>query len=260
MFSTDNLPPDLATLLADATPRDRQTGRLGAEIVQWVHPQQGSLYLKVAPHGAGEDFLAEARRLRWLAGKLPVPNIVYLNTVDDTDYLLISGVPGKVAHDPAWQTDPARLMRLLAEGLHRIHALPTEDCPFNTILADELAEAERRIREQVLDRDAFLAHAENRTPETVLASLHERVTLIDDEVFTHGDFCLPNILITDWNIAGYIDWAIAGLADRHRDLMCIVDTVEHNLGESWVPVFFEAYGVAVNWDKIRFYQDLDLFY
>jgi kanamycin kinase/aminoglycoside 3'-phosphotransferase-2 len=36
---------------------------------------------------------------------------------------------------------------------------------------------------------------------------------IEEPVFIHGDYCLPNILVAGDKLGGVIDWDFGGLAD-----------------------------------------------
>jgi aminoglycoside phosphotransferase len=42
----------------------------------------------------------------------------------------------------------------------------------------------------------------------------------EDLVFTHGDYCLPNILIDKWDIGGFIDWGRGGISDGLESIDC----------------------------------------
>lgn len=256
-----NLPALLREILGQADVLHAQETRLGAGIFN-LRTQAGTeTFLKMALKESEEDLAAEVKRLKWLKGKLPVADVLFWGSDATRDYVLLSQLEGRPSHDPLWQSDLPRLMRSMAKGLRQIHQLPLVNCPFTGILDQELQEAERRIVENRLDLSGFLKASEQRSPQEVLGQLHQRKHCATDLVFTHGDFCMPNILVKNWKINGYVDWAIAGISDRHRDLMCVLDSVEHNCGAEALPFFFEEYGLAeVDMAKIAFFRDLDLFY
>lgn len=63
-------------------------------------------------------------------------------------------------------------------------------------------------------------------------------TLVDDKKYIidegyntliHGDFCLPNILVTNENNIGYIDLGDAGIGDPWRDYAWCIWSLEYNL-------------------------------
>jgi aminoglycoside phosphotransferase len=78
-------------------------------------------------------------------------------------------------------------------------------------------------------------------------------------VFTHGDYCLPNIMLKDGAVSGFLDLGRAGIADRYTDLALAARSIRHNMGdERLVNLFFHAYGLGeVDWRKVDYYILLD---
>ncbi|MCR5808173.1 MAG: phosphotransferase, partial [Clostridiales bacterium] len=59
----------------------------------------------------------------------------------------------------------------------------------------------------------------------------------------HGDYCLPNILLNDWKLSGYIDLGNGGMGDRHIDILWGIWTLRFNLGTNkYTDRFMDAYG------------------
>jgi aminoglycoside phosphotransferase len=83
----------------------------------------------------------------------------------------------------------------------------------------------------------------------------------EDLVFTHGDYCLSNIMISDGEVSGFIDWGRGGVADRYQDLALAIRSIIYNFGKEHVPLFLDAYGVKeLDEAKIYDYQLLDEFF
>ena len=82
----------------------------------------------------------------------------------------------------------------------------------------------------------------------------------EDLVFTHGDYCLPNIIVRDGALSGVIDWDYAGLADPYVDYVSCIWSIRYNYGEDaerLIPVFLETYGVELDQEKYEFYRKLN---
>ena len=66
---------------------------------------------------------------------------------------------------------------------------------------------------------------------------------LKSEVLIHGDYCLPNIILNNWRLSGYIDLGNGGIGDRHIDLLWGVWTLNFNLKTTaWTERFLDAYG------------------
>lgn len=66
---------------------------------------------------------------------------------------------------------------------------------------------------------------------------------LQSKVLLHGDYCLPNIILKDWKLSGFIDVGDGGVGDRHIDLFWGIWTLWFNLKtDKYRERFIDAYG------------------
>jgi aminoglycoside phosphotransferase len=254
------LPAGLGRELESTTLASRSVGRLGTYIYRYAPADGGpGLYLKLARLDSEDNLGDELLRLEWLQFRLRVPEVVSYEEWDGWRGLLIRELSGRPASDPVFASD-ARVIGAIAETLRQIHALDVTDCPFRGMLDWELDQAERRMCAGAFNRTAFLRHTTGRTPEEVLDELRANRHLARETVFTHGDFCMPNVMMDGWTPSGVLDWAQASVGDRSRDLMAMLGSIEMNCDAQWQDVFLEAYGEDVDPERIRYFTLLDQFF
>ena len=257
------IPPSLQPLLAHAEWQPITIGMSGAQVYRIVAPSQPLRYLKAAAGAQVVELCAERARLDWLRARLPTPHIDAW--AEDTErqraWLLLSEASGVMACESAVACDPARVVRALAEGLRHLHRLSKADCPFDMRLDHRLAQAEENIRVGLVDEAGIRARLAI-SPSELLARL--RATRPEeppaDLVFTHGDYCLPNVLLgaAGAHVSAYLDWGRAGIADRYQDLAIGARSVRHNLGAQWGPRFLAAYGLdQPDQRRLDWYEGLD---
>ena len=68
-----------------------------------------------------------------------------------------------------------------------------------------------------MDRDDFQPENAGREPVDIYQRLLETRPPVEDLVFTHGDYCLPNVILEDGRVRGFIDLGRAGVADRYQE-------------------------------------------
>jgi aminoglycoside phosphotransferase len=256
-----DLPRELAHAILGYAWERVTTGCSGAEVVRLERPGGPNLYLKAEPRNAEGELRAEKARLEWIGDRLPVPRVHAFVEDAAREYLLISAVPGIDASDPSHGEDMERLVALLAEGMRRIHHLPIEGCPFDPRLDAKIEAARVRMIRGRVDAADFDAERQGRTTEDLFGELIRTRPGVEDLVFTHGDYCLPNILLEEGAVRGFIDWGRAGVADRYQDLALAARSLEYNLGPEGIPLLFHAYGIPEpDPDRLAFYRLLDEFF
>lgn len=219
-----------------------------------------NLYIKMQRKGAIEPLFIEKKKLEWLQNKLPVPKVLYYGEEEDLEYIVISELKGA---DASSENHPHKeqLIMLLAKGLKQIHSLPIQDCPFNQTLEMKLKEAQKRMELHLVDEEDFDDIRKGKKAGDLYEELLKKRPLTEDLVFTHGDYCLPNIIIDGKRISGFIDLGRAGISDRYQDIALAVRSISYNIGEEYVSLFFQFYGLQeVDEEKFAYYQLLDEFF
>ncbi|MEM8875224.1 MAG: APH(3') family aminoglycoside O-phosphotransferase [Planctomycetota bacterium] len=238
----------------------------GASVFDVESPDVGRCFLKVQHETPAVSLEDEVRRLRWLAGKLPVPEVVafeqHQNGAGPCGYLVTRAVHGKPTHELI-RDEPFKVAKQMAEAARLLHELPLDDCPFDETLERRLAIAERNVANNRIDAKQL---SKDEKPADRLKRLTKKQPE-EDLVFTHGDLALPNVLVDFNGLAGVLDVGLAGIADRHRDLALVVKSLRYNLAHIgagvWaqyrtVETFYQWYGKdRVNKKKLKFYADLD---
>jgi kanamycin kinase/aminoglycoside 3'-phosphotransferase-3 len=206
--------------------------------------------------------------MQWLDGKLPVPKVLATEVKDGYRYLLMSKVRGRMALDEYYLNRPEELVTLLAEALKMLWSVDISDCPKTFDLDGELEEARYRVEHNLVDIDdaepETFGEGGFKDPQELLQWLYDHKPE-PDPVFSHGDFCLPNVFFEDGKVSGFIDLGDAGIADRWYDIALGYRSLKHNVDGHYGKVYegvdpdelFTKLGLAPDWEKIRYYILLD---
>ena len=235
------------------------TGLSSAQVFHLKNAEGENLYLKTAPR-VDSELAEERRKLEWLKGKLSAPEVRLFVQTDERDYLLISEIEGAGADEGLWKENIPRTIELLANGVRLIHSLPIADCPFDETLEAKIEQAQLRCELGLVDESDFDGERQGRTATDLFRELIATKPQSEDLVFTHGDYCLPNIIFKDWQISGFIDWGRAGVADCYQDVALLARSVSCNFGKEWMPFVFEALEIEPDWERVDFYRLLDEFF
>lgn len=197
------------------------------------------LYLKIIEGQQTLSLERESSILKWIDGRVPTPNLLYYGVQDGNEYQLTTEVTGT----PTYLVEPTErehAVKALGKALKMIHSLDSSECPIDNRVDNRL----KQLQENGVD----ISHLKDQPKESLL--------------FTHGDYCLPNIIIKDRELCGVIDWEYAGLADPYADFASCVWSMGYNFGleetaERWEPYFFMVYGLEdVDVGKLAYYRNL----
>ena len=226
-----------------------------SQIYLYQKPNAPDLFLKINIGATGAPLIREKEAMNWLQGKLPVPPVVAYHEEKNTTYLITKRLPGISSHEEPYRHNQEITFRILSEGLRAIHKVKAISCPLPQYTADGLIqEAKHNVQTGAVTTQSLKSRGDSRTPQEALNQVLSLCPLKEQNIFTHGDYCSPNILIHNNRLSGFIDWGSAGMGDPHRDLVSAQYSIRRNLGEEWVNPFFDHYGREhINEDILAFY-------
>ena len=235
-------------------------GQSGGAVFR-LHGKPGTpdLFLKYGSEFVAKDIGDEFVRLRWLAGYVPVPTVRQFIETDGQAWLLMTALPGETAHQALIARPDQRpaIVDTLAKFLTSLHAIPASECPFTSNHAHRLALARTRIDAGLVEEDDFDDEREGWSAEEVWQALQQHLPFAPDPVVTHGDFSLDNILIHNGEVAGCIDTARTGIADRYQDVAILWNSLGE-FGPLLQQRLLTEYGVAApDSRKLQFHLMLD---
>lgn len=218
-------------------------------------PAGETLFLKVVRQGWNPSAIAEAERTEWARHYLPVPHVRDRGVTRECTWLLTEGIDGVDATSAVFRKDVAGLVRQLAEGLRSFHNAPADVCPFQFRIADALHLVRDRLQTGQIDaaRD-FHPEFANLTAGAAVSRLVASIPHSEDVVVCHGDYCVPNILLKENRVVGYVDLGELAVADRWWDLAVATWSLNWNFGPGYEELFLQSYGVLRDDNRMQFYR------
>lgn len=233
-----------------------QMGMSGSTVYMFEH------YVLKIDEIKEKNITKEKDVLLWLKPFLPVPKVVLYLEKRKYAYLLMTKLDGVMTCHESVQDKPYDMIGLLAEGLKMLWNVPITNCPFDSRLTHKLAIARYHVEHDEVDieqaeDDTYGEHG-FKDPKDLLNWL-ETHQYEEELVFSHSDYCLPNVFIKNQQITGFIDFDRAGIADKWADIALCVRSIYHNFGNnpSYIEHLFSSLDMKPNWDKIKYYILLD---
>ena len=229
-------------------------GRSGDGV--WRSPD-GAAYAKQGDVGD------ECDRLLWLASiGFPAPRV--LDFEESTSTLVMTAIPGV----PLSALPAGSAAGGLAAGLsmlRSLHDIPVGDCPFDARLEVAVLLAQKNVADGLVDEGDFDVVRRGASASRLLTELLADVPRASeleatDLVVTHGDACLPNLIVDPDTLrpTGILDVGRLGTADRHQDLALLT----RSAGDAALNPAFASLVVDDPMDpwRLEFYRLLDEFF
>lgn len=255
-----HLPNTIRNDLRNFSPVETIKGRLNDQIIKFINKKQELVYLKIGEGISVKSIEQEIIVLNWLKNKnIVVPCVINFATENGKTYLLITSVEGVPSHKIKNQSKKD-ILRVVAEALLNFHKLDMHDCEKLNTIDKDLSEIRSYIDLKVINIDCFKKANNGKTPEDVFNYLKAAKNKLSNNVITHGDYCLPNLIITKTGY-GFIDLGDCGLGDKYKDFSSLEVSIKRNYGQEWIGTFYQYYNRDMNIDKtkIKYYQFIDQF-
>lgn len=206
--------------------------------------------------------------LRWLEGKIPAPAVLETEVREGFRWTVMTRISGKMACADRYRADPHRLVRVLADAMKRLWAVDISGCPVDQTPRGKLDRARALVEGGKVDMELVEPEtfSENgfSSPAALLQWLEDNAPACQP-VLTHGDFCLPNIFLENWDFSGFLDLGRSGAGDKWTDIAICWRTLRDNFGGHYgeaVPGFhpdelFEALGVEKDEERMKYYLLMD---
>ena len=196
--------------------------------------------------------LQNAQKMQtFLSGYGLAPEVVHFET-GDFDYMISKKALGRSAIDREYRREPRRLARALGEFLLKIHSLPVGQCPVSGLTDKWIGDFYAAVDKT----DGVYKHISEYIGIETLSKakeiVNENAAFLASDTVLHGDYCLPNVMLTDFEAKHAIDLGEGGVGDRHFDLFWGLWSLSYNLKtDAYGDDFLSAYGKkSVNKDLI----------
>ena len=216
-----------------------------------------------------EESKTEYDIMKWDAVKDVVPNVLAYEVVENTSYLIMSKMDGKMLCSEEYMHNPRKLVKVMADGLKHLWSIDVSNCPCDYSLDKKLQMAKYNVENGLVDMD-------NCQPDTYgekgFANSEELLEWLYDNkpdeelVLAHGDYCLPNIFGEGNEFKGFIDVGKMGKADKWQDIALGYRSLKNNIKGVYngvkydyfnPDILFEELGIEPDWEKIKYYILMD---
>ena len=220
--------------------------------------KDGGYFLKSASKGALER---EAFMTRYFYAKGLAANVLEYISEGGRDWLLTTKICGDDGITAKYLEQPKRICDIFAERLALLHAENFSECPIPNHTELYLAKAERNKCADTFDKSFFPNSWGYASAEEAWAVVEARGHLLQTNTLLHGDYCLPNIILDDWQFSGFIDLDKGGKGDRHVDIFWAIWTLYWNLHtHDYRERFIDVYGRdKVDEDMLRVVAAVEVF-
>jgi aminoglycoside phosphotransferase len=250
-------PKELREIIGDGVVVETRTTRLGGECAFVQGPRVGELLITFGGGQQRLELLREVRLLRSVGNFSLIPECVGFVDEGDTAFLVVKKIHALPLNE-AWSAIGNETgLRILDEVFEFLSQATGE--LLNRLadgVSEELADIRRLLDAKAIDAEAFKKDTHGIAPEAFFDASREQFARKRNEILTHGDLCLPNILVKPDGHWVLIDWGKSGRGPVARDLASLEGSLERNAIGGAFDALLSRLGIS---DTPEFRSELTLF-
>lgn len=243
--------------------RDKGHGRYATVSVDIPRLSRG-WHIKLRPGSESSSLEDEARRTKWARKHLPSPKKAYTFRMPGVAMLITKTLEGSPSYKYIDILDPPTIIAGLSVALRTMRNVNTDNFPFSppiwtteqAVKSNVKKLAESKTKHKELHPD-FASRTLIELSDIVNASTNDK-----EKVLSHGDLCMPNVLLDDGGkMTGIVDLGGLHIGNKHLDLAVMSWTVEASMGEKWSDYLLDQHGTTAEDQNIiynRLAYDLGL--
>lgn len=193
-------------------------------------------HAKIRPSNDAEILEEEAEKVKWASSFLPVANQAFVKSVPGISVLLSKTLDGSPSFDLVGALSSDKLIAGITEATKQLRSVSVANVPFNTPEWTRPDGIERNLGKLSVSRQKH----RQLHPDFSRLTLAELRDIVDRgpgdqaKVLTHGDWCMPNVLLSQHgHITGIVDLGELHLGDENLDPAIMSWTIRANMGDQW---------------------------
>ena len=200
-------------------------------------------HFKILPSNDAEILKTEAEKVRWASDVLPVANKAFVKTLPGMSVLLTRTLDGNPSFDLAGILPSDKLIAGITEATNRLRSALTANVPFNAPEWTRPDGIERNLGKLAVSKQKH----RQLHPDFSRLTLTELRDIVDQgpgdqaKVLTHGDWCMPNVLMNqEGQVTGIVDLGELHVGDEKLDPAIMSWTIRANMGNLWEDSYLDS--------------------
>lgn len=233
-------------------------------MIHFVTANQQEAFMKVGTGYERLEIIREYKNIVSLQGYLPIPKIYnFIDTENQATIILqkMSGVPSHLMVSSLDRSQFLSIIKNILDKLSSIHKYLEKN--FKIAALEELKDIRILIDNNKINKDNFIKNSGGLTPKGAYDKIQNDLKSHNFKTITHGDFCLPNIIMTQDGTWSLIDLGKCGLGDQCRDLSALEGSLKRNIDAEAFPELCKIMNIKVSSNfqqKIDLYRLMDFFW